>query len=542
LEKTSDKPSLEDLLTKGRATQPTPAVPMEGAIDPTKYLLGPSDVLSVSLWGIVNFSQTVSVTPEGTLIIPMIGEVQVTGKKLSDAKKTVSDLVRQKFPKGSVTMTLTSPRSFIVTLRGSVLDPGQYVASAVDRVEKIIVEGTREKYPSTTVAVPNASAESFKVPRLKREFPFYELASMRNILLIRRDGDTLKVDIPKYYGTGDDRCNPFLLDGDVIFVPKKNRLNDFVSVLGGVNAPGRFEYVDGDSLMDAIRVAQGFSSLANPSDVIVSRLDDQGENIEESHVDLRQVLEGKKPDLRLHRGDRVLVHEIMNERKDYQILVAGEVNNPGDYPITRGSTKLSKVIKDAGGFTDNALLHGAVVMRKQGKIEGILDPRLDFMRAARSSQFSRADSSFSDLETQIGRNPVVVDFRKLFVEGDTTQDVVVRDADVIYIPSNQYTVLVEGQVASPGYTPHVRGAGLEYYIHKTGGFSEMAIARDARVIKKGTLEWVDPDKTTIEPGDKIWVPKTTISDFRYYYDLFKDVLAVVVAVVTTAFLVRQMSN
>ena len=133
-DKATGKQSIEDLLAKARPTQVATLVPMEGAIDPGKYILGPSDMLTVSLWGIVSFSANLTVTPEGSLIIPTVGEVQVAGKRLLEAKKIIGDLVRQRYPSGSVTTTLTNPRSFVVTLRGAVLRQGQYVVTAVDRV------------------------------------------------------------------------------------------------------------------------------------------------------------------------------------------------------------------------------------------------------------------------------------------------------------------------------------------------------------------------------------------------------------------------
>jgi protein involved in polysaccharide export with SLBB domain len=459
----------------------------------------------------------------------------------------VSDLVKQKFPTGNVTMTLTTPRSFIVTLRGAVLEPGQYIATAVDRVEKILIEGTKEKYPATTVAVPNPSVESFKVPKLAHDIQYYALASTRNILLLRRNGDSLRVDIPKFYGTADDSYNPYLLDGDIIFVPKKNRINDFISVMGGVNYPGRYEFVEGDSLKDAIRVAQGLSSLANTEKVVITRLTDQGEKGEELQIDLKSILGGKRVDVALQRGDRIMVYEFSTERKDYQVSVMGELRNPGDYPVSQGTTRLSKIIEDAGGFTENALLSGAIILRKQAAIEGlgtkgIPDQQLELMRLVRSSQYGLGDSTYSNLESRVGRNPVVVDFRRLFVDGDSTQDIIVRDADIIYIPSNQKTVLVEGQITNPGYVPYVMGANLDYYVQRAGGFSELAIAGDTRIIKKGTVEWVEPGKTTIEPGDKIWVPKKMLHDFRYYFEIFRDVVGIAASVITTVFLVRQFSK
>lgn len=541
-DQTVDRKAIESMLDKGQTKVPTGSIPMEGAIDAEKYTLGPSDVVAVGLWGPVSFSYTLAVTPEGTLILPSIGEIRVSGMKLSEAKKTVVQLVRKQYHMGDVTFTLLTPRAFIVSLRGAVSSPGQYVASSVDRVEKIFKEGTKILYPAATMAVSPSANEEIRLPSLGRENEHFKSASTRNIMLIRKNGDTLHVDIPKFYGTGEDRFNPYLLDGDIIVVKKRNLEYDFVSIQGAVNVPGSYEFVNGDRLLDLINVAQGLTTMVDSTQIILSRLDEAGLDVSEEVFDLRSVKAGLSENKVLMRGDRILIKGKASQKRDFQVYVSGEIKNPGYYPVTQGRTRLSRLIQNAGGFTDHALLSGAMLLRKEQELNEIVDAQFHYARSIRANPLLPGDSTYYFLEQRSGYQPVVVNFSKLFSEKDTTFEVIVRGDDIVFVPSNLHTVIVNGQVVTPGHIPYVPGMNYQYYIKQAGGFLESAIPGDVRVIKKATLAWVDPSETNIESGDQIWVPKKLSRDFSYYFGIGRDAVSVVAAIATAVLLYIQVSK
>ncbi len=127
--------------------------------------------------------------------------------------------------------------------------------------------------------------------------------------------------------------------------------------------------------------------------------------------------------------------------------------------------------------------------------------------------------------------------KKLLVDHDSTQDVVLQKDDIIYIPSNFDAVVVQGQVARSGYVTFVPSKDLQYYIGKAGGYAELADPSEVRIIKRGSLEWVKPDSTTIESGDQIWVPKQPKKDFMYYFTWAKEGAALVGSVFSVAYLI-----
>jgi protein involved in polysaccharide export with SLBB domain len=131
-----------------------------------------------------------------------------------------------------------------------------------------------------------------------------------------------------------------------------------------------------------------------------------------------------------------------------------------------------------------------------------------------------------------------VDFERLFVNGDTTQDVTLRNYDRIVIPSRQHTVYVFGQVVSPGHIPYTGGNTVAYYIDRAGGYTKHAREGDVVVIKASSRAWLDPAETHVEDGDYIWVPRETSQPFGFYLTTVAQ-LATVLASLATVILVIQ---
>lgn len=549
-EKSMDLQPTLNALTKDDISARISSVPMEGPVHPDKYIVGPSDMFQLGLWGPFSATYPVTVTPEGTVIIPTVGEVSVAGVKLSEAKNRVLQKVRSKYLAGEVTFTLLKPRSIVVTLRGSVLRQGQYTVSSVDRVEKLLslganVESSRPNLavqPSTQQTPEGLKDDYVKAPKVVQAEEIYSRASMRNILLLRKNGDSIKVDILKFYATGNDDCNPFLVDGDIVLVPPRFLSRNSVGVYGAVNAPGQYEWVEGDGLLSLVQIAQGAMKGSDVEHVILQRVNEQGEKVSESQVSLMNIQSGSQPDVPLQRGDRIVVPLKPDNKGVYSVTVSGEVNRPGLYPILRGSTKLSQILSLVGGFKDDALLSGSFILRRDDEGQDLFGLQVSQLRNYRSQQLTAADSAYFYMDVRVSRHPVVVDFAKLVQKGDSTEDVILRNEDIIYVPSNSQTVLVQGQVQKPGYLPFVQGMRCKYYIEKAGGYSELALSGDAKIIKKATLEWIDPSDTAIEPGDQIWVPKDFVKDSRQTWPMVRDIIGVAASVATTILIAIQVTK
>jgi protein involved in polysaccharide export with SLBB domain len=146
----------------------------------------------------------------------------------------------------------------------------------------------------------------------------------------------------------------------------------------------------------------------------------------------------------------------------------------------------------------------------------------------------------SELHTK--REVVNVDFRKLFIDKDLSEDVYLRNGDYISVPSVRKTIYVFGQVTNPGNVPYVAGKNYEYYIQRAGGFTDKARTGDVMIIKRSTHQWLAPDETKIEEGDYVWVPKKIERTFAYYMSIFSQTAAVITAAVSIALLAIQLKK
>jgi protein involved in polysaccharide export with SLBB domain len=486
----------------------TPPVAYESVVDPQRYYVGPSDQIAVSVWAMPPIMQILAVSPEGTLIIPTVGEVRVADLTLAQAKEKVVGEIRKKYLTGQVSVTLVQPRSIVVMVTGSVLYPGLYTLTAVDRAHRAIEKAnqgqTRELLPEQKYLT--------------------SLMSTRNVYLTHKDGSFSRVDIDKFLATHDDRWNPFLREGDVLVVPRKSPEKNTVGAYGEVNSPGRFEYVEGDSIKDLLLIAQGFTRMAQTDSLDFYRLDTEGRKMERGVSPIAQILQGKAADLSLRPGDRVVVRGKSEQRADYRVQVQGEVVHPGTYPITRDRTRLSDIIRDAGGFTEQASLKTAEVIRRS------IDPgaiQLELLESLRGGA-SLEDSSYYILETslRIRKEIVNVDFQRLFVLRDSTADVILLTDDVVTVPPRNRTIYVFGQVISPGHVAYVPGKEVEYYVTAAGGFTQGAREGDLKVVKAKTRQWLSPGETEVEEGDYVWVPKVIEKPFGYYLAIIGQTAAV----------------
>jgi polysaccharide biosynthesis/export protein len=504
--------------------------PLEGPVDPEKYFIGPSDFLSVNIWisPPINFSLTV--TPEGTLIIPTVGEVHVGDVTLGEAKKRIIDEIKKKYLTGSPSVTLLSPRQITVTVMGAVRNPGKYILSATDRVDIAVTMANRmqkeliseSRVSSAGVSVRNDYIQEFEERN----------QSKRNIHLTRRTGEKFRADIPRYYATKDDQWNPLLREGDQIFIPRIDS-KQYFAVYGGVNIPGSYELVEGDSLVNAIELAKGFTQRAMKDSIVHYRYDLKGGGQILSLCNLDQY--GSQSNFALLPGDRIVIKERPDVREDYHVFVDGEVRYPGMYPITKEDTRLSKVIEWAGGFTEFASLSAAEVVRSSIPAH---ERPFELARSLRSSVMFEDTLDYRiESELQITHEAVSVNFVDLFLKKDTTKDVSLLHGDWIRIPSVRKTVYVFGQVASPGNVPLVQDERYKYYVQKAGGYTDMARISDVMIIKRATRQWLSPSETEIEDGDCVWVPKEPERPFTYYLNIvgqFASILSVTISIIILA--------
>jgi polysaccharide export outer membrane protein len=498
--------------------------PLERPINPDDYVVGPGDNLFVSFSNVTpGFALTI--TPEGLLVIPSVGEIDVKGLSLSALKIKVEEKARPQYRTGEISTTLLYPRQFRITIAGSVNIPGGMVATPVDRVSDVLFMANRTTGIHQSLADANPD---YVLPILR--------ASDRNIEIRRLDDTVIKVDLRRYMATGRLEDNPLLLDGDIVYVPVRNVEGGTVAISGAINIPGLYEYAEGDMLGTILDLTGGLTVSADVTRIEISRSAISFDGLlrtETIAVDLTQRASALSTPIRPR--DRIFVRTAPKTQMDFMVVVRGSVRFPGTYPIQSDGIMLSRIIDLAGGFTEEAYLSGGAVVRPIDPNRPPPDPNQ--IRIARLRMSRIGPQEVADFEAQAIFNQqfVVADFAQLFEARDESADVRLHHGDVIFVPSRNETVTVMGQVASPGQLPYISDRGLDYYISQTGGYGKHARRSHVQVIKAETQEWLSPKETDIQLGDTIWVPRKPVRD---YYAIFKETLSVT-ATLTTLYLVLQ---
>ncbi len=524
---------------KSMIQAPVSNVPaLECPVDPDQYFVGPSDILSVNIWTSPPLNFSLTVTPEGTLIVPTVGEVRITDLTLSEAKKKVITEIKKKYLTGNPSVTLLSPRQISVTVAGAVRYPGKYLLYATDRVDNAIALANKKLKD----ILPEAKGIVIGKEIRKDETTQFdeENQTKRNIRLTRRAGERLRVDVLQYYATRNGLWNPYLREGDEIFIPRIDLKKNVFAVYGGVNVQGSFELVEGDNFLSAFELAYGFTSRAIKDSVILYRYNAVAGKQILTIYNFDQINLDPQKNFALMPGDRIIVKEQPNIREDYHVLVDGEVRYPGIYPITRDSTTLSEVIGWAGGFTEYAALHAAEVVHSP---LSMIEQQFDTLLSLRGGGIPE-DANYYAIESQLRVNheAVSVNFVDLFANKDMKQDIVLQNGDWIRIPTIQKTVYVFGQVVLPGNVPFMKDEGLKYYIRRAGGYTDNARSGDVMIIKRASRQWLSPSETEIEEGDYIWVPKVPDRPFTYYLNIIGQTASIISVAVSIVLITIQLKK
>lgn len=456
------------------------------------------------------------------------------------------------------TLQTATMQPITVTIGGNFVVTGSFTAFRTQRVDHFITNLYNQAQERAIASLNKPEL----IRQINKELERYPL---RDILLKRADGTQLKIDLLKFRLTGDFKYNPYLMNDDVIIFPSYDEERNFVDISGAVNKPTKFQFVEGDKLSDAILFAGGINSAYdNVTEAEISRITNNGASEEILRVKLNE-------DFPLQRGDRITVLFTENNKKAYKVLVLGEVNRPGYVYVTKNKTTIKEVIEKAGGFTVNADLRRAEILKGTDEsqlmkikwirekyeadssfttlplvlksVNELVSEELKMMRAANITPEEFEYSFDYDNSLRFIEKKSIIDFTKIF--SDTTKDgnYIVSDGDVIIVPTFQNLVYVFGQVVNPGFVEYESNKDYNYYIEKAGGITERAKENNVSVIKGVNHTWI-PAKgyNNIEPGDFIYVPKELPRSIDYYLQQVGTLTSIVTTLVTITILIFQVTK
>ncbi|MCX6149586.1 MAG: SLBB domain-containing protein [Ignavibacteriales bacterium] len=433
----------------------------------------------------------------------------------------------------SSTLMLSSS-TISITIGGAFLVNGTFPALPTERVDQFV---TRIFMEAKKDALKNKDEYQNTAEVIKK----IDNYARRNIKLKRVTGEEFSLDLEKFRITGDFVNNPYLKSDDVLIFPDIDNSRNYISVFGAVNNPVTFQFVDGDKLSDAIAFSRGINpAYENVNTIQIIRLSYDGNK---EHTFVYKLSENPS----LQRGDRIFVLADETQKKDFRIYIAGEVNRPGFIPITKNNTQLIDVIKKAGGIKETADLNRAELIRGANVFKSILfTQEFEALLMQRMSNITSEDSlSFSvDNKLRFSRGNGTIDFNKLSDTSSTESKFILRDGDYVFIPEKINLVYVFGQVNVPGYVQYVQGEDYQYYINKAGGIGQTAKG-DVYLIKGKTRSWIqvnEDNKSSVEAGDYLWLPKENPRTFQWYLDRVLTVSSVVGTLATILLLITQLTK
>jgi polysaccharide biosynthesis/export protein len=406
---------------------------LAGPVDPS-YRLGPGDQLVLILTGDVELAHQLTVSREGFVVIPQVGQLFVANVTLGQLEdllysrlgRVYSGVRRGPGATTRFSVSVSKLRSNQVYVVGEVVNPGAYRVSSA----------------GTALTALYAAAGPT------------ENGSLRRVEVRRGDKVVSALDVYDYLLRGDASRDVRLETGDVIFVPVHGAR---VRVVGEVVRPATYELKRGEQLEDVLRAAGGLTEIAAQRRVQVERIVPPSQRAASGHervvIDINgeSFMDGSTPPFGMQPGDVVRVFPI-SERVRNRVTVLGNVWLPGAQGYKPGM-KLSDALRAAGGLKPNVYLGQVLVTRM------------------------RPDST-----------PIQLRARLRDTTGVVVGDIPLQEDDAIRVFSTtefrptRY-VAISGAVRKSGRYPYREGMTIRDLVLLAGGLEESAFLGEAEIAR-----------------------------------------------------------
>jgi len=411
-------------------------------------------------------------------------------------------------------------------LSGEVRNPGQYRTRGRMHLRDAIYQGGG--------LLADASLESAQVFRRQ---PDGELKILNVNLGAALDADPLE--------------NVLVQPRDRIIVHRSQYRVDPPSVYieGEVANPGRYPLGENMRVTDLLFAAGGPKRSADLTKGDLTQyfpVTGGSQRGERQPVDLAAALRDKDRDIPLRDGDVLSIPQLPGWKDlGASITLKGEIKNPGVYGIRPGE-RLSSVLKRAGGLLPTSYPQGAIFTRTsirelQEKSRQELIQRVEQEGATVKTSLQTSGSEQAQLAAEAAQQQqrVLDALRRAPTTGrlvirlrpglrgfeGSSQDIEVRDGDILEIPKQPGVVLVVGQVYNTNAITYVGGKNAGWYLSQGGGATRLAdrgaifiVRADGEITSRHQGGWWSTNvlSAPIRPGDTIVVPeRPVLGDTRW---------------------------
>ena len=254
------------------------------------YYLSAGDVIKVSIFNFNELSSKVTILPDGTINLPRIKTLNVSGLSLQEAKTLIEREYKSFIRTPIIYINIVETKPIKINILGEVQTPGLYSLGKLENntlKTNSVLSGesiTSKGWPTLIDSIQKAGG-----------FTIY--SDLRNIRLSRKDkknGEVIKTEINLWHSLSNNSYfeNPYIYDGDVIMVKKIESLDEAevysisnssfspstmnVNIIGSVVNPGITKVRTNTRLMDAVYAAGGFGRYANRSKIKLVRMRSNG--------------------------------------------------------------------------------------------------------------------------------------------------------------------------------------------------------------------------------------------------------------------------
>ena len=295
---------------------------------PLNYIIGPGDQLNINVYGVQETSIPLTVSPDGNILIPNVGQIQVSGLSIENATQKISSLMSRtaystiRNGASRINVNVGQIKSISITVIGSN-KPGNYtVPSLATAFNALFVAGGPSQF-----------------------------GSFRSIELIRNNKLYKTIDLYRFLVNGDGSDNITLQNNDVIRIPPyKTR----IIIDGYVKRPGIFEMLPGETLGDLLKYSSGFSDSAYTASVKIVQFTGKD-------LGVKDVTASGFGAYKMQGGDSVIVGKVLN-RFTNRVTVTGAVFREGIFELNEGMT-LRDLIHKADGLREDAFMRRAQIFR-----------------------------------------------------------------------------------------------------------------------------------------------------------------------------------
>jgi polysaccharide export outer membrane protein len=322
-----------------------------------EYLIKPGDTLNLIVLGETDLTRHVIVSPQGSITLPLINDVKVTGMTTMQAAQEIATQLKKFMKNPQVTVELLEAGKMQVTVSGEVKNPGVVALPYGARlIDSIMAAGGY---------TPTADLSEVKVSRPGSE-------------------SSATVDLSKFLLSGDASTNITVSMGDTIFVPSSEGTIGSILVLGAVLQAGPRPLTQGMTVREAVMAAGGPTPLADLNSITLRH---EG-STDTTVIDYSKIASGDvAANPQLKPGDVIMIaaRELMGT-----YTIQGAVGLPAKYDL-KGTTTITEAIAVAGGVRGKAKLNDVRILRSSGGQTQTLTARVSDIYSGKSPNIELQD-------------------------------------------------------------------------------------------------------------------------------------------------------